>query len=67
MLPRNMSSMSVRTSVIPFYYGSGSAKAKSYGSYSSGSGSGSATLRQNVRNFFFFKSNFTAIFCIKPF
>jgi hypothetical protein len=33
MLPRNMSSMSVRTFVIPFYYGSGSAKAKSYGSY----------------------------------
>jgi hypothetical protein len=32
--------VSVRTFVIPFYYGSGSAKAKSYGSY----GSGSATL-----------------------
>jgi len=34
--------MSVRTFVIPFYYGSGSATAKSYGSY--GSGFGSATL-----------------------
>jgi hypothetical protein len=50
LLPRNMSSVSVRTFVVPFYYGSGSAKAKCYGSY--GSGSGSAILRQNVRNFF---------------
>ncbi len=32
LLPRNLSSVSVRTSVIPFNYGSGSAKAKSYGS-----------------------------------
>jgi hypothetical protein len=30
--------VSVRTFVIPFYYGSGSATAKSYGSYGSGSG-----------------------------
>ncbi len=29
--------MSVRTFVIPFYYGSGSATAKSHGSYGSGS------------------------------
>jgi hypothetical protein len=50
--------VSVRTFVIPFYYGSGSqpydsssAMAKSYGSY--GSGSGSATLFLNVAKFCF--------------
>jgi hypothetical protein len=37
LLPRNLSSLSLRTFVIPFYYGSGSAEAKSYGSYGSGS------------------------------
>ncbi len=39
LLLRDVSSVSVRTFVIPFYYGSGSAKQK-VGSY----GSGSATL-----------------------
>ncbi len=34
--------VSVKTFVIPFYYGSGSAKAKSYGFFY---GSGSATLQ----------------------
>jgi hypothetical protein len=35
LLPGNLSSVSVRPFVIPFYYGSGSgsARAKSYGSY----------------------------------
>jgi hypothetical protein len=31
LLPRNLSSVSMRTFVIPFYYGSGSVKAKNYG------------------------------------
>ncbi len=57
LLPRNLLSegnqicnfigtVSVKTFVIPFYYGSGSgsAKAKSYGSFGSDSDSGSATL-----------------------
>jgi hypothetical protein len=34
---RNFYTVSVRTFVIPFYYGSGSAEAKSYVSYGSGS------------------------------
>jgi hypothetical protein len=34
---RNFYTVSVRTFVIPFYYGFGSGEAKSYGSYGSGS------------------------------
>jgi hypothetical protein len=54
LLPRNLSSVSVRTFVISLYYDSGSAKAKIYGSYGSGPGSGSATLCNTLC--FFFRS-----------
>ncbi len=63
LLPRTLSSVSVRTFVIPFYYGSGSAKAKSYGSCGPGPGSGSATLC-NTLCFVFFVSCFFFFSCL---